>query len=305
MSHRYFPRRISQRASAFAALLFCGFAAAAPVSQASMPAGYNYRTLDYPGATATIIWGINDFGDLAGQYTASGQPAHAMVYRNGRFDAVNPGDLFGDNFSAAGGPTDLGTLFGAYADDLDVQHGFVLQWGRAQTVDFTGHLNSNVDGINLLGTIAGVYWDSDGIYHGVVRSNGRDTPIDVAGARDTYPLGINATGEIVGYWDITPESVHGFYRSANGLVFSLDEPDAGPGGTVAFAINDVGQVVGYYADASGLFHGYVQTRGQYRNVDVPGSVATFATTINNLGVIAGEYFDTAGKRHGFVATPQH
>jgi hypothetical protein len=155
----------------------------------------------------------------------------------------------------------------------------------------------------VFGAMTGVYWEADGIYHGILRRDGHDTPFDVAGARDTYPLGINAEGEIVGYWDVKPGVSHGFYRSASGLIFSLDVPNAGSGGTTAFAINDVGQASGYYVDTSGLIHGFVQTRGQFQNLDVPGATATIATAINNHGVVVGEYFDTTGKRHGFVATP--
>lgn len=293
-------------ACALLALLLAGSAwAAAPAPQtgSSGASSYTYQTVDYPGAANTIIWGINDFGQLAGQYNMSGQVAHAMVYRKGRFETLDPHGLFGDNFAAAGGPNDQGVLFGAYADASSNQHGFVLRHGEVRTIDFGSHLNSNVDYVNVFGVMAGVYWDADGIFHGVVRDHQHDTPFDVAGARDTYPLGINNAGEIVGYWDTNPSSPHGFLRTPDGLIFSLDVPDAGSGGTAAFAINDVGQVTGYYADTSGLLHGFVQTRGQFQKLDAPAAVATIATTINNYGVVAGEYFDATGARHGFVATP--
>jgi uncharacterized membrane protein len=310
MSNLHFSLHECALATALAALLFAEPAAAdisAPEADvdADSAVTYTYQTLDYPGAVGTIFWGMDDFGNLAGQYNMTGHPGHAMAYRNGRFESLDPGGLFGDNFSAAGGPNDFGTLFGGYADAQALQHGFLIQRSRAQTVDFPGHLNSNVDGVNVLGAMAGVYWDADGVYHGIVRWNGHDTPFDVAGARDTYPLGISATGEIVGYWDVTAATMHGFYRSANGLMFSLDVPGAGPGGTAAFAINDVGQVAGYYADAAGLIHGFIQTRGQFLTLDAPNAAATIATAMNNFGVVAGEYVDTAGKRHGFVATPTH
>lgn len=307
MSDRHLSHRRSALASVLVAFLVAGSAAAAPASDGSAVAAttYSYQTLDYPGAVGTIFWGISDYGELSGQYNVSGHPGHAMVYRNGRFESLDPGGLFGDNFSAAGGPNDVGVLFGAYADALAVQHGFLLRHGHVRTVDFPGHLNSNIDGVNVFGVIAGVYWDSDGVYHGIVRGqDGRDTPFDVAGARDTYPLGINADGEIVGYYsDTSGSQVHGFYRNARGLIFSLDVPGAGSGGTVAFAINDVGQVSGYYVDTSGTIHGFVQTRGQFQSLDVPDAVGTIATAMNNFGVVTGEYFDAAGHRYGFVATP--
>ena len=262
---------------------------------------YTYRTVDYPGASMTIIWGINDFGALSGQYAVNGGTSHAMVYNHGHFEPLDPG-ILGNYFSAAGGPNDLGTTYGGYADASGHQHGFLIRrHDQLKTIDFPGHLNSNVDGVNVFGAILGVYWDADGVFHGALRRYGNDTPIDYPNAHDTYPLGINSKGDIVGYWDATPPLTHGFYRDASGKMSPINVPDAAA--TAAFGINDWGQIVGYYADASGGIHGFVETHGQFQNLDVPGATATIATTINNFGVIAGEYFDTSGKRHGFAATP--
>lgn len=264
------------------------------------PGTYSYRTLDYPGSSQTILWGINDLGELTGQYAIDGGTAHAFIHRNGRSEPLAP-DTLGEYFSAAGGPNDLGVVYGAYADAAGNQHGFRTHWGSIETVDFGHHLNSNVDGVTLFGTILGVYWDADGVFHGVLQRYGRDTPIQYPGSVDTYPLGINTSGESVGYWDVNPAQTHGFYRSANGRMSTLDVP--GALATVAFSINDVGQIVGFYVDASGAIHGFVDTRGVFTTLDMPGAAATFATYVNNLGVVAGEYADTTGARHGMVAKP--
>ncbi|HEY0230467.1 MAG TPA: hypothetical protein VGC55_04365 [Dokdonella sp.] len=306
MAHPRIAHHRLARAAAFFTLAFAAGASAAspaPETDANFSANYTYQTLDYPGASSTIIWGLNDFGELAGQYSMNGLPSHAMAYRNGRFESLDPDGLFDDRTSAAGGPTEFGMLFGAYTDPSQRQHGFLLHGSQVETVDFPGHLNANVDGVSPFGAIAGVYWDADGVFHGMLRRYGHDTPIDVAGARDTYPLGINADGEIVGYWDNDPAEVRGFRRSANGQFSWIDVPSAGPGGTVAFAVNDVGQTAGYYVDSAGLIHGFIEARGRFKTLDMPGVAATIVTAINNFGVIAGEYFDATGKRHGFVATP--
>lgn len=260
---------------------------------------YTYLTLDYPGATQTIFWGLDDFGDLAGQYTAAGQPAHAMTYRHGKFEPLDP-DKLGTGFSAAGGPNDAGTTFGGYTDAAGIQHGFVIRGHRFETVDFRGHLNSNVDAVDGCDTILGVYWDADHVFHGLLSRNGNETPFDVNGARDTYPLGLNDKGDSVGYWDTDGVVTHGYLRRANGEVSVLDAP--GAASTVAFAVNEHGQVAGYYADAAGALHGFVKTGQQFRQLDVPGGVATIVTALNNAGSVAGEYFDAGGVRHGFVAT---
>lgn len=277
----------------------CGKAASAANFASNVT--YTYQTFDYPNASETILWGINDFNELTGQYILGGDTPHAMVYRHGRFEPLAPGKL-GNYFSAAGGPNDLGTTYGAYADASGLQHGFLIQGGHFATVDFPGHLNSNIDQVNLIGSMAGVFWDADGALHGILRQGrNHDTPIDVAGARETYPLGINDKDEVVGYWDTDPNQTHGFYRSADGQIATIDVPSAYA--SAVFEINDEDQIVGYYVDTAGGIHGFTQARGQFHDLDVPGAAATIATAINNLGVIAGEYFDDAGGRHGFVATP--
>jgi uncharacterized membrane protein len=261
---------------------------------------YSYQTLDYPGASQTIFWGLNDFNELAGQYSIAGGTAHAMTYRYGRFEPLDP-ERLGQYFSAAGGPTDVGATFGGYADASGLQHGFVIRRGQFETVDFPSHLNSNVDGVNLFRTILGVYWDADGIFHGVLRHDGKDTPVDVPGAVDTYPLGINDEGESVGFWDTNPSLVNGFYRSANGQFSILNVPDASR--TVAFAINNRGQIAGYFRSTSGAIHGFLKTGMKFQDIDMPGAAVTVVTAINNSGSVAGYYVDTAGNDHGFLATP--
>lgn len=294
-THGRLTRAMGLLALAVAGSLGSAMAAGSPT--------YNYQSLDYPGSSQTIFWGINDFGELAGQYATNGGVAHAMVYRRGRFELLDPAAL-GTYFSAAGGPNDMGVTYGAYADAAGIQHGFVYRGHRLETVDFPGHRNSNVDGINEFGVILGVYWEADGVFHGIVRhGHGWDTPFDVAGAVDTYPLGLNDLGQSVGYWDTNPAAPvpHGFFRDAEGRITMLNVPDATA--TVAFAINDVGQVAGYYWDAKGAIHSFVKTQDRFQTLDMPGAVATFATTINNFGAVSGDYQDASGHRHGFIATP--
>lgn len=265
---------------------------------AGEPREYAFQTLDFPGAALTIVWGLDDFGDMAGQYAMPGGVSHAMTIHHGKFKALDPARL-GTGFSAAGGPTDLGETFGGYTDDAGVQHGFVIRGDRFERVDFRGHVNANIDGMDISGSYVAVYWDADKIYHGMLGRHGNEIPFDVDGARDTYPLGLNVAGESVGYWDIDGVTTHGYLRHANGRVEVLDMP--GAAATVAFAVNDCGQVAGYYTERSGALHGFVRTGATFRQIDMPGAVATIVTTINNRDSVAGEYFDAAGVRHGFVA----
>jgi uncharacterized membrane protein len=303
-NHRATYGRLT-RAAGLLALACTSLAGTAVAGDAAVTAGkYSYQTLDYPGSSQTIFWGINDFGELAGQYAVNGGTAHAFAYRHGRFELLDPAAL-GTYFSAAGGPNDLGATYGAYADATGAQHGFVLRGNHLETVDFPGHLNSNADGYNEFGTLLGVYWDADGAFHGILRrGKGWDTPFDVAGSAETYPLGLNDLNESVGYWDTNPKAPvpHGFYRDGNGKITQLDVP--GADNTVAFAINDVGQIAGYYWSGAGPMHSFVESNGKFASFDFPGAIDTAATTINNFGVVSGYYIDANHQQHGFVATPK-
>ncbi|MDR3446382.1 MULTISPECIES: hypothetical protein [Dyella] len=303
-NHRATYGRLTRAAVAFA-LAFASLAgvASADSGTAPTPGSYTYQTLDYPGSSQTIFWGINDFGDLGGQFALNGGTAHAMVYRHGRFESLDP-TMLGTYFSAAGGPNDLGNTYGGYADAAGAQHGFVINGKHFETVDFPGHPNSNVDGYNEFGTILGVYWGADGAFHGILRrGHGWDTPFDVAGSVETYPLGINDLNQSVGYWDTNPKAPqpHGFYRDANGTITTIDVP--GASNTVIFAINDVGQIAGYFWGATGPMHSFILQDGKFIQLDMPGSTGTAATTINNFGVVSGYYLDANHQQHGFIATP--
>jgi uncharacterized membrane protein len=270
-------------------------------------AHFNYQAFDYPDATRTIFWGINDFGDIAGEYRIGGTISHAVLFRNGRFEPLDPDGLFGDRYSAAGGPNDFGTVIGYYTDAsaTPAQHGFVMRWGQVETVDIPGHLDVNLNGVNLFGAVVGMYWDADHLFHGFERSFGHDTFIDVPGAFGTVPIAIGDKGDIVGAWYVNDfKHLRGFYRSPKGELSMIDVPIAGPVGTNPYGINNAGQIVGCYADAAGVFHGFIrQKNGQFQYFDVPGAVSTFPTSINNFGVIAGEYHDASNLVHAFVATP--
>jgi hypothetical protein len=303
-NHRATYGRLT-RAARVLAVAFASLAGVAMADTGTAPVAgnYTYQTLDVPGSSQTIFWGINDFGDLGGQFAVNGGTPHAMVYRHGRFEPLDPA-MLGTYFSAAGGPNDLGNTYGAYADASGTQHGFVINHRKFETVDFPGHLNSNVDGYNEFGTILGVYWDADGAFHGILRrGHDWDTPFDVAGAAETYPLGINDLNQSVGYWDTNPKAPqpHGYYRDADGNITTLDVP--GATNTVAFAINDVGQIAGYYWGPTGATHSFIESDGKFISLDFPGALATAVTTINNFGVVSGYYVDASHKHHGFVGTP--
>jgi len=173
-----------------------------------------------------------------------------------------------------------GTSIGNYADDSPnhVHHGLIrtvsgvfssfnAPGAGTGSEQGTGCPGCNM-GSNAQGAIAGIYTDSNNVYHSFTRSpDGTFTTIDVPGAgTEAYqgtgcysdcPVGLNDSGTVTGSYADANNTQHGFVRTAEGRLVTIDPP-----GTILTqpeAINDSGVVVGYWVDANDLFHGFIWT----------------------------------------------
>jgi len=122
-------------------------------------------------------------------------------------------------------------------------------------------------GLNLSGTIAGPYIDSNSVQHGFVRSpNGTFTTFDAPGAGtgsgqgtgcpSDCPTSLNNLGAIAGTYIDANYVYHGYLRSPDGTIVTVD-----PSGTIftwTVGLNDLGTVAGYYADDNGVYHGFLR-----------------------------------------------
>src|SRR5438046_10641278 len=84
------------------ALLADAGAHAAPV--------YTYRSIAYPGATATTAWGINAGGDVVGDYVDPAGVRHGFLVRNGEFTTID----FPNALTSARGIGPGGNIVGIY-----------------------------------------------------------------------------------------------------------------------------------------------------------------------------------------------
>jgi probable HAF family extracellular repeat protein len=88
---------------------------------------------------------------------------------------------------------------------------------------------------------------------------------------------------------------------SGGYVFqTIDDPNGI--NSAANGINSRGEIVGNYMDGSGAPHGFLQSHGQYTNIDDPnaGPPGTYANGINARLQIVGYYFDASYNIHGFL-----
>ncbi len=232
-----------------------------------------FDTIDFPAANFTRAFGVNNCGEIAGDFEDAANSPHGFLVH----PPYTPGDF---------------TII---------------------DVDFPGAAATRAGGINDSGDIVGTFFvPPDFRFRGFLRSQGVFTQILFPGARNTTPSGINNAGQIVGGFNTDAGTSHGFLAGppyTPGDFTRIDVPFPGANVTGASGINDAGQIVGSFSDPDG-FHGFLArppyTPGDFTSIDVPfpGARNTRANRINNAGQIVGEFL-AGGTAHGFLALPPY
>ncbi len=256
-------------------------------------------TINAPGAAAgseqgTIVTGIDAAGDVIGAYTDTNNMIHGFVRSasNGTITVIDaPGagtatyqGTYPDAIDAAG------DISGSFTDANNVVHGFVLPAnGTIVTYDAPGAITSNAldsaassrlnselrqlgksYGLSLkprrpnsplmklrsvLARVGAVTIEGTGLLNG----NGAN-PSGTASYGNLILNAVNGSGEIVGIFTDSNYVFHGYLRTANGSITTIDGPTAGTSakqGTGALAINASGMIAGTYADSNFMLHGFV------------------------------------------------
>ena len=97
-------------------------------------AGYTLTTLNVPGASSTIASGINNSGQIVGQYSNTGG-THGFLLSGGVYTTL---DAPGAISTEAYGINDAGQIVGQYSDNTGGTHGFLLSGGSYTTLDVPG-----------------------------------------------------------------------------------------------------------------------------------------------------------------------
>jgi probable HAF family extracellular repeat protein len=268
-----------------------GLAFALGAAHSALGQAPGFTPIDFPGATATQAWGVNDRGEVVGLYSLADKTNHGFLYRAGTLSSIDfPGatstDVYGINLG--------GDIVGDYTINGRM-HGLVLSHGRFTTVDVPGAATTSLAAINSNGDIVAAYNLQDGSTHSSLISDGQFTNIDIPNQTTTLGNGINTAGDIVGN-DTMSGVTHGFMLSKGQIT-----PVMAPGAdfTGAYGIDSAGNIVGRYRDAAGVFHGYVLSGGSFTTIDIPGATFTGAAAINSVGDIVGRY-TAAGVTHAFL-----
>jgi uncharacterized membrane protein len=250
----------------------------------------------YTTLAGTLASGINDSGDIVGQYQEG-----SYLYSGGSYTALNLPPSNGP--AVAWGINNALQIAGSY-EAADGTRGFFGRIGGGYaSIDVPGSVGTIAYGVNNAGQVVGSFYTGSlpgGISHGFLLSAGTFTTIDVPGSTDTGAYGLNNRNQIVGAYSDARGIDHG-YLWTQGNYISIDVP--GAVNTVAQGINNAGDIVGEYVDASNHLNGFLLSDGSFTTIDVPGAISTQVFGINDLDQIVGLYDDAFGEPHAFLATP--
>jgi uncharacterized membrane protein len=270
-------------------------------------ADYVFTSIDYPGATYTETYGINNSGQIA--INSSLGP---KVYQSGAYIplAAPPTGIL----ASPGGINDAGTVVGdAYdpsgASGVTLQ-GFILSGGIYALFSHPGaaYALTGARGINNSGLVTGLADTGAGFAVGFIYNPANGTFTDIVPASNaaiTVAQGINTAGQVVGSFTTQgSNSRTGFLRQPNGTISTFKVDNAS---TAARGINDNGLITGYISTANGQ-QAFVGDANGYQLLQCPaavcpGALRTLAEGINNAGQIVGLWYDAAQNEHGFIATP--
>jgi hypothetical protein len=222
-----------------------------------------FSTLNIPGETLQEADGINDSGQIVGNYIDSSNNAEGYLLSGGIFTPIQATSL-GATSTLPEGINNDGDIVGLYeVNGNGIAQGFELSGGVYTSLSYPGAPETQAVSINNKGDIVGFYFDTAEAYHGFLLSGGTYTSIDVPGAVGTFAYGINDSGNIVGV-----------YCTTSGCLTN----------------NDGAQ-------------GFLLSAGTFTTINVPSATATILNNINDKGVLVGQYYDCDGLGLGLIATP--
>ena len=257
---------------------------------------YLYTALDYPGATFTGAFGINDAGTIVGAYGYASGMEYGFTLSGGTYTSLNSpaGVLEAEARSINNAGTIVGSCYTA-----SIVYGFSLSGGVYTTLSYPGAVETEAVGINDAGTIVGIYNNTGSYPSSSFSLSGTTwTILSYPGAVQTEAVGINDAGTIVGDY-----SGYGFSLSG-GVYTTLSYP--GATSTDASGINNAGTIVGSYVTpggSKGEVHGFVPEQWGLYLHRLSRCYITEAFGINDAGDIVGVWEDASGVSHGFLATP--
>ena len=182
-----------------------------------------FTTLDVPDSNLTEAVGLNDRGQVVGDYRdANTGVFHGFLWDKGVFSTIDV-PFPGARLTAAQGINRFGDIVGFY-DDASGRHGFLFRNGEFTSIVFPGSSSfTTLEDINDKGQMVGLYVDGNATLHSFMFDDGVFSTIDVPFTSVfTQVSGINDLGEFVGRY-VDGDKSHGFVATLTGgpLMFCL------------------------------------------------------------------------------------
>jgi uncharacterized membrane protein len=299
------------------------------LSPLAAQAQYDYQKLNYPGATTTQLFGINDRGDVVGNGIID-PDTFPFVYRlkKGTFTVVEPLDSY---LTAVVGINGRGDIVGSVSDG-NRRSGFINdKKGNFSVFDHPDAISFTVfRGVNNGGLVTGYRDDNNGDFVGFIYDSKSGTFIDLIPTKSFFTIahGINQKGEVVGdsrFYDANDPCPdlgnsgysipkYGWLRATDGNVTYFEVNGFR---TAARGITDEGLIVGYFTDVNDGYKtkGFITeleagppcqsiTVASDDAIEFSEAALTIPEGINKNGDIVGTYSTDQTDQHGFIATPQ-
>src|SRR5262249_50605236 len=157
--------------------------------------GSGFRTVDFPGATETLAYGINAAGTITGQYVGASGATHGFMFDGMAFTAI---DFPGAAQTFAFGINTTGQIVGQYGMG-GPSHGFLRNPadGTFTTIDVPRASYSEATGISDTGQIVGASSCAmSPSVEGFARIGTTPGKVNFPLSTDTEPLGINGSGQV-------------------------------------------------------------------------------------------------------------
>jgi len=218
-------------------------------------------SFQYPGAAYTQSSGIDNAGDVVGQYIDF---AHGVAYLRsaaGVFTSLPlpvpfPLSLFPSGQAISGN----GAIVLSASND---PHLFFRAANGSYTSVVVPGVSTAVTGIDNAGNVVGVYVTAPQSFISFFRdANGVFQTIQVPGAMSTQVAGMNNLGQAVGTYFDNGRAGHGFLWRGGSDFTLIDYP--GASSTFASGINDSGVIVGSYIGGATIYrHGMIVLPGGF------------------------------------------
>ena len=265
-----------------------------------MPAVINVttiKTLDIPNAAQITANGINDNGQIVGQFTDQNGAAHGFVHEGDSFSQIDYPGMSGINLYKI---NNLGQFVGSISDPNGTVHGFFYDRGTlSPPLSYPGAGATYAMGINGRGEIVGTFYEA-AASHAFIYKAGRFFAPNLPGAQQTGFQAINDAGQVVGI-SVDPKGTHAIvYLESAGLSTA---PFDFPGASVTYpqAINSGGEIGGQYTPPGGKGLPFVSLAGSLVTVNIPGAKEASILGINGCGQVCGNYIDANQVHHGYIA----